>query len=84
MDKFREKDEIRENEAEKDKICGRNAVIEAIKAGREYSNHKMNQCIAVSISGVSLFSELKMIAVFAVFAYVAAMVFSISKKFPKS
>ena len=59
-------------------------TVEAIKAGREYSNHKMNQCIAVSISGVSLFSELKMIAVFAVFAYVAAMVFSISKKFPKS
>ena len=59
-------------------------TVEAIKAGREYSNYKMNQCIAVSISGVSLFSELKMIAVFAVFAYVAAMVFSISKKFPKS
>ena len=59
-------------------------TVEAIKAGREYLNYKMNQCIAVSISGVSLFSELKMIAVFAVFAYVAAMVFSISKKFPKS
>ncbi len=59
-------------------------TMEAIKAGREYSNYKMNQCIAVSISGVSLFSELKMIALFAIFAYVAAMVFSISKKFPKS
>jgi tRNA G18 (ribose-2'-O)-methylase SpoU len=35
MDKFREKEEIRENEADKDKICGRNAVIEAIKSGRE-------------------------------------------------
>ena len=35
MEKFREKDEIRENEADKDKICGRNAVIEAIKSGRE-------------------------------------------------
>ena len=33
--KYRVKEEIRENEAEKDKICGRNAVIEAIKAGRE-------------------------------------------------
>ena len=35
MEKFREKEEIRENEADKDKICGRNAVIEAIKSGRE-------------------------------------------------
>ena len=59
-------------------------TVEAIKAGREYSNYKMNQCIAVSISGVSLFSELKMVALFAVLAYVAAMVLSISKKFPKS
>ena len=59
-------------------------TVEAIKAGREYSNYKMNQCIAVSISGVSLFSELKMVALFAAFAYVAAMVLSISKKFPKS
>ena len=35
MDKYREKEDIRENEANKDKICGRNAVIEAIKSGRE-------------------------------------------------
>ena len=35
MEKYREKEEIRENEADKDKICGRNAVIEAIKSGRE-------------------------------------------------
>ena len=37
MDKYkeREKEDIRENEADKDKICGRNAVIEAIKSGRE-------------------------------------------------
>ena len=35
MEKLREKEEIRENEADKDKICGRNAVIEAIKSGRE-------------------------------------------------
>ena len=27
---------------------------EAIKAGREYSNHKMNQCIAVSVYGGSM------------------------------
>jgi hypothetical protein len=60
-----------------------NFKAEAIKAGREYSNHTMNQCIAVSVSGTSLFSELKTIAVFAVFAYVALMLLSISKKFPK-
>ncbi len=59
-------------------------TVEAIKIGREYSNYRMNQCIAVSIAGVSLFSELKMIALFAVFAYVAVMMLSISKKFPKS
>ena len=35
MDKYREKEDIRENEADKDKIYGRNAVIEAIKSGRE-------------------------------------------------
>ena len=32
---------------------------EAITAGREYSRHKMNQCIAVSIYGISIMSELK-------------------------
>lgn len=57
---------------------------EAIKAGREYASHRMNQCISVSISGVSLFNELKMIVVFAGLAYVAAILQSISKKFPKS
>ncbi len=31
----REKEDLRENEADKDKICGRNAVIEAIKSQRE-------------------------------------------------
>ena len=61
-----------------------NFTVEAIKAGREYSNYIMNQCIAVSISGVSLFSELKTIILFAAFAYVAAMLFSISKRFPKA
>lgn len=61
-----------------------NFTIEAINAGREYSNYRMNQCIAVSISGVSLFSELKTIFVFALLAYVAAMLSSISKKFPKN
>ena len=60
-----------------------NFRTEAIKAGREYSNYTMNQCIAVSVSGTSLFSELKTIAVFAIFAYVSLMLLSISKKFPK-
>ena len=61
-----------------------NFTAEAIKAGREYSNHTMNQCIAVSISGTSLFSELKKIVVFAVLAYMAAVAISISKEFPKA
>ena len=60
-----------------------NFTVEAINAGREYSNHRMNQCIAVSITGSSLFGELKEIIVFAFLAYVAAMLLIISKKFPK-
>ena len=59
-------------------------AAEAIAAGREYSNYRMNQCIAVSISGISLFSELKTILVFMVLAYAAAMLFSVSKKFPRA
>ena len=58
-------------------------TIEAISAGREYSNYRMNQCIAVSISGSSLMGELKSVAVFAVIAYVAVLLYTISKKFPK-
>ncbi len=61
-----------------------NLTIEAINAGREYSNYRMNQCIAVSISGISLFSELKTIIIFAFLSYIAAMLFVISKKFPKA
>ena len=57
---------------------------EAITAGREYSNYRMNQCIAVSISGTSLFSELKTIIIFMMLAYVAAYVFTVSKRFPKA
>lgn len=60
-----------------------NFKAEAIKAGREYSNYTMNQCIAVSISGVSLFDEIKTVAVFAVLIYAAAILFSVAKKFPK-
>lgn len=56
-----------------------NFAIEAIAAGREYSNHRMNQCVAVTISGVSLFSELKSIVLFAAFAYAAFILYSISK-----
>ena len=56
---------------------------EAINAGRQYSRHKMNQCIAVSIYGISLMSELKNIVAFAVFVYVSLMLYVISKKIPK-
>jgi len=56
---------------------------EAVNAGREYSNYKMNQCIAVSIYGVSLMSELKALILFAFFAYIALILFDISKKFPE-
>lgn len=56
---------------------------EAINAGREYSNYRMNQCIAVSIYGTSLMSELKSLVLVAVFIYVSLVLFSISKKFPK-
>ena len=60
-----------------------NFTNEAIKAGREYSNYTMNQCIAVSVSGTSLFGEMKTIIIFAAFAYIALILRSISKKFPK-
>ena len=56
---------------------------EAITAGREYSNYKMNQCIAVSIYGISIFNELKTLILFAGFAYIALMLYVISKKFPE-
>ena len=58
-------------------------TVEAITAGREYSDYKMNQCIAVSISDVSLFNELKMIVAFAFIAYISAMAYELSRKFPK-
>ena len=56
---------------------------EAITAGREYSRHRMNQCIAVSIYGVSLISEMKTLIVFATFVYVSLILCRISRKFPK-
>ncbi|MBQ3054918.1 MAG: hypothetical protein IJC88_02320 [Oscillospiraceae bacterium] len=60
-----------------------NFGAEAINAGKECSRHKMNQCIAVSIYGVSLMSELKELLLFAAFAYVAFVLSRIAKKFPK-
>lgn len=56
---------------------------EAINASREYSRHKMNQCIAVSIYGVSIMNELKTLVMFGAFAYIAFILYRISKKFPK-
>ena len=56
---------------------------EAIQAGREYANYAMNQCVAVSISGVSLFHELKTIMIFAVLAYVATLMHSLAGNLPK-
>lgn len=53
---------------------------EAITAGREFSNYRMNQCIAVSIYGSSLFDHAKVILVFAVLAYIAIMLRSVSKQ----
>ena len=59
-------------------------TVEAIAAGREYSDYRMNQCIAVSIYGSSLMGELKTVAVFAVLAYISAIAYDLSKKFPKA
>jgi hypothetical protein len=56
---------------------------EAVTAGREYSRHRMNQCIAVSIYGTSILNELKTVVVFAAFTYVSLVLLGISKKFPK-
>lgn len=56
---------------------------EAITAGREYSSHRMNQCISVSIYGVSLMNELKSILLCFALVYAALMLFEISKKFPE-
>lgn len=56
---------------------------EAVRAGREYSSHRMNQCVSVSIFGVSIMNELKTLALFAGFAYVTLTLRRVSKKFPK-
>ena len=57
---------------------------EALRAGKEYSYYRMNQCVAVSFSGESLFSKLKTVCMFAVLAYIAFTAYSISRKLPKA
>ena len=59
-------------------------TVEAVTAGREYSDYKMNQCIAVSFSNASLINELKMVAIFAFLAYIAGMSYELSRKYPKA
>ena len=59
-------------------------TVEAVTAGREYSDYKMNQCIAVSISNAPIMNELKTVVLFAVLAYVAAMACELSRKYPKA
>ncbi len=56
---------------------------EAITAGTESFRHRMNQCIAVSIYGVSLMSEMKTIVIFAGVAYASFILGLIAKKFPR-
>ncbi len=56
---------------------------EALNAGRECSSRKMNQCIGVSIYGISIMDELKTLILFAAFAYVSIILYRISKKFPQ-
>ena len=56
---------------------------EAIAAGRECSNYRMNQCISVRMYGPSFFREMRNVVIFAVFAYVSFMLLKIAKKFPK-
>lgn len=56
---------------------------EAINAGREFSRHRMNQCIAVNIYGTSLLDELKSLVLFAGLVYAALVLYPISKRFPK-
>jgi hypothetical protein len=43
----------------------------------------MNQCIAVSLYGVSIINELKALVIFAAFTYMALVAYMLSKKFPK-
>lgn len=61
----------------------KNFEKEAITIGREYYRHKMNQCIAVTIYGVSIMNELKILVLFAALCYVSLVLYRISKKFPE-
>jgi hypothetical protein len=56
---------------------------EAIMAGREYSNRKMNQCISVTVYGISLMDEIKTLIVFAFLTYLAFVIRKIARKFPE-
>lgn len=56
---------------------------EAVSAAREYLSSKMNQCIAVSVTGTSILSELKTLILFMIFAYAAAVVFAAARYFSK-
>ena len=56
---------------------------EAVTAVKEYSQHTMNQCIGVTIYGISFMNDLKMAVLFAAFTYVTLMLVQISMKFPK-
>ncbi len=56
---------------------------EAVSAGREFANHQMNQCVAVSITGTSLFAEAKTVLIFAALAYFALLMLAAAKKFPR-
>ncbi len=56
---------------------------EAVAIGREYSSYRMNRCIAVSIYGISLFSELKTIILFAILAYASVVLYAVARAFPK-
>lgn len=56
---------------------------EAISTGREFANNRMNCCMSVSIYGASFFREIKALLIFALFAYVSAMIFAIAVSFNK-
>ena len=89
IDKITENAQVTEHNASADTLIDsiygsiKGFEKEAITAGREYSRHKMNQCIGVSVYGISFMSELKTLVLFAAFAYISFILYRISKKFPK-
>jgi len=56
---------------------------EAIAAGREYSQYRMNQCVSVSVERTSFIKELMILVLFAAFTYISIVLYQTSKKFPK-